>query len=57
MNKKEYPDIDDTFALKSALKDMNNNIGPEGIVPSLLVFEIHPRYVPGGLDADLPNQR
>ena len=55
--KKEFPDIDDNLALKSAVKAMNDTLGPEGLVPSLLAFAINPRYIPPGLDPDLPNQR
>ena len=55
--KKECPDIENNLALKSAVKAMNDTVGPEGLVPSLLAFGIHPRYIPAGLDPDLPNQR
>ena len=30
--KKECPDIDDNFALKFAVKAMNDTVGPEGLV-------------------------
>ncbi len=30
---------------------------PEGLLPTLLAFDIPPRYSPPGLDADLPKQR
>ena len=36
---------------------MNDTVGPEGVVRSLLAFGVHPRYITAGLDADLPNQR
>ncbi len=35
---------------------MNDTTGPEGLVPSMLVFGIMPRYAPAGLEHDLPNQ-
>ena len=40
--RKECPDIDKDLALKSAVKAMNDTVGPEGLVPSLLAFGIHP---------------
>ena len=55
--KKECPGIDDNLALKSAVKAMNDTLGPEGLVPSLLAFEILPRCSPVELDPNLPNQR
>ena len=36
---------------------MNDTVGTEELVPSLLAFGIHAKYVPTGLDPDLPNQR
>ena len=42
----DVPDIDATLALKLANKTMNDTMGPEGLVPSLLVFGLLPRFPP-----------
>lgn len=36
---------------------MNDAIGPEGLVPSLLLYGISPRCIPASLDEDLSTQR
>lgn len=55
--RKERPDLPRDLVLQTALKAMNDTIGPEGLVPSLLVYGVTPRYTPGGLKSDLPNNR
>lgn len=42
-------------ALRYAVKTMNDIVGPEGLVYSLLVFGSMPR-LPGDSDSKLPNQ-
>ena len=55
--KKECSDVDDNLALESAVKAMNDTVAMEVLVLSLLAFGIHPRYIPAGLDSDLPNEQ
>ncbi len=50
------PPIERDLVLQTAIKSMNDIIGPEGLVPSMLLFGIMPRYAPAGLEHDLPNQ-
>lgn len=42
----DVPDIDQNIALQLAVKAMNDTVGPEGLVPSLLVFGTLPRFTP-----------
>lgn len=51
----EYPHISKHIRLKIALKAMNDTMGENGLVPSLLVFGIIPRFPI--ITSDLPNQR
>jgi hypothetical protein len=51
----EYPRLDPHLALKLAVKAMNGTQGPEGLVPSLLVFGVLPRFP--GSNTFLPNQK
>lgn len=53
----EYTNMAPTLILKTAIKAMNDTIGPEGLVPSLLRFGVLPRYTPAGLESTRPNQR
>jgi hypothetical protein len=41
----EIPDIDKDIALQMAFKAINNTTGPDGLVPTLLVFSAYPRMV------------
>ena len=50
--KKEAPDMDDDDALQMSVKAINASVGPDGLVPTLLVFGAIPRL---GLPNDLPN--
>lgn len=43
--------------LQSAVKALNDFIGPKGLVPYYLVFGTFPRYTPSGIDPNLPVQR
>lgn len=36
--KQETPDIEDTSVLQMAVKAINDSVGPDGLVPTLLVF-------------------
>ena len=49
----EIPDIDKDIVLQMAFKAINDTIGPNGLVPILLVFGIYPRIIK--LDALLPS--
>jgi len=42
----ETPELDRTIALRIAVKALNDTMGPEGLVPSLLVFGCLPRLTP-----------
>ncbi len=53
----QCPTMEPEAILKVSIKAMNDTLGPEGLVPSYLVFNIMPRYSPVGLDGDLPNQK
>jgi transposase InsO family protein len=46
----EYPSVSADLQLALSVKAMNDSIGPEGLVPSLLVFGVMPRI------PDLPTQ-
>ena len=48
----DAPRIDPHLALQIAVKAMNDTMGPEGLVPSMLVFGVLPRMPPR--QADLP---
>lgn len=41
--KKEAPDVKDDYALQLAVKAINDSIGSDGVVPTLLVFGALPR--------------
>jgi len=41
--KSELPDLDDELILQMAVKAVNDTAGPDGIVPTLLVFGAYPR--------------
>jgi len=41
--RKELPRLPKQFALQTAMKAVNDTAGPEGIVPTLLVFGAYPR--------------
>jgi hypothetical protein len=49
----EIPDIDRDMALQMAFKAINDTAGPNGLVPTLLVFGVYPRMVE--LDAPSPS--
>ena len=51
----DVPTIDPHLALQLAIKAMNDTSGPEGLVPSLLVFGVLPRFPP--LSPDLPGHK
>lgn len=40
--KKELPDISPKAALQMAVKAVNDTAGPDGLVPTLLVFGAYP---------------
>ena len=44
--KLEVPNVNQHLALQIAVKAMNDTMGPEGLVPSLLVFGVLPRMPP-----------
>jgi hypothetical protein len=46
----EYPSVTAELRLALSVKAMNDCVGPEGLVPSLLVFGVMPRL------PDLPRQ-
>jgi hypothetical protein len=47
----EIPDIDKDMALQMAFKAINDTAGPDGLVPTLLVFGAYPRMV----ESDAPS--
>lgn len=49
--KREVPDIDDESALQYAVKSVNDTVGPDGLVSTLLVYGALPRL---GLPSDAP---
>ncbi|MEM1283154.1 MAG: reverse transcriptase domain-containing protein [Chlamydiota bacterium] len=51
----DSPGLDREMALRIALKSINDTMGPEGLVPSLLVFGSLPRFP--CVNSTLPNQR
>ena len=42
--KHEYPGLNRELALRISVKSINDTMGPEGLVPSLLVFGCLPRF-------------
>lgn len=42
----DYPNLNQEIALQLSVKSMNDTMGPEGLVPSLLVFGQLPRFPP-----------
>jgi hypothetical protein len=40
---KELPRVSKQFVLKIAIKAINNTAGPDGLIPTLLVFSTYPR--------------
>lgn len=53
----DFPDIDADYALSLAVNAVNDTVGPKGIVPSLLVFGIYPRFRLSSAHPGLKNQR
>ncbi len=53
--REEYPKIDKNIVLKLAVRAMNDTMGPEGLVPSYLVFGCIPRFP--STDSTLPTQQ
>lgn len=53
--KDTYPHLDNKIILKLSVKSMNDTMGPHGLVPSLLVFGILPRFPIS--NTGLPDQR
>ena len=47
----ELPDINKDIALQMAFKAINDSAGPNGLIPTLLVFGAYPRMV----ESDAPN--
>jgi len=47
----ELPDIGKDIALQMAFKAINDLVGPNGLIPTLLVFRAYPRMV----ESDAPN--
>jgi hypothetical protein len=52
--KKGFPNMSLELALRLAVKAMNDTMGPNGLVPSLLVFGMVPRFPV--IDEHIPNQ-
>ena len=50
--KEEIPHLDDEIALKMAIRAINDCLGPEGLVPSLLVIRMLPR-IPSESDTNV----
>ena len=50
----EYPSVKKEIALRLAVKALNDTMGPEGLVPSLLVFGVLPRFP--AVNTSLPYQ-
>lgn len=53
--KRETPRINNNVALRISIKAMNDTLGPEGLVPSLLVFGCVPRFP--CINSKQPNQK
>ena len=47
----ELPDIGKDIALQMAFKAINDSVGPNGLIPTLLVFRAYPRMV----ESNTPN--
>ena len=47
----ELPDLDKNMALQMAFKAINDSVGPDGLVPTLLVFGAYPRMA----ESDAPS--
>jgi hypothetical protein len=45
----ELPKVDKDVALQMAFKALNNTAGPDGLIPTLLVFKAYPRMVESDL--------
>lgn len=52
---KEHPRLRGKSTLRLAIKAINDTMGPNGLIPSLLVFGTLPRFP--GIEASHPNQR
>ena len=50
----EHHSVDKETSLRLSIKALNDTMGPEGLVPSLLVFGVLPRF--SAVDTKLPNQ-
>ena len=55
--RQELPDISKESALQMAFKAINDTAGPDGIVPTLLVFGAYPRLVEGSAPSPTISQR
>lgn len=53
--REDYPKLDPESVLRCAIKGINDTMGPEGIVPSYLVFGVLPSFPP--LNTTLPHQK
>jgi hypothetical protein len=51
----EFPHVGPALLLRIAVKTINDAMGTDGLVPSLLVFGAVPRFPP--MSIDLPKQR
>jgi hypothetical protein len=51
----DYPELDSNIVLRLCINAMNDTMGPEGLVPSLLVFGVLPRFP--ATQTSLPNQK
>jgi hypothetical protein len=47
----EIPELNKDIALQMAFKAINNSAGPDGLVPTLLVFGAYPRMI----ESDAPS--
>lgn len=53
--KSDYPQLDREIALRCAAKGINDTMGPEGLVPSYLVFGVIPTFP--AMKTQLPSQK
>ena len=53
--KHEYPSLNRELALRISVKAINDTMGPEGLVPSLLVFGCLPRF--SATDSNISDQK
>lgn len=51
----DYPCLDPEIALRCAIKGINDTMGPEGLVPSYLVFGVIPTFP--SFNTNLPDQK